>query len=329
MRFFLIVMCLLAMIATAWHAVFKGTGASYLHGAPQIEAIVQNGAATAAADATNAPVSVAASGRTVILSGYVHSQADRDALLAAVSQTRLATQVIDETALVAIADPFVLKAEKLADGTLSLSGNVPGAEVENEILAQARTLGAGANVRADLEIAGGVPDGDWVGFVTAGLAGLSHLSSGTLILQGRTGHLQGEAPDMAARNDALAAIVAAPMGPWSQNITGAPPPGGFRFSAVKMPDGGLVIEGHAPDAPTRDSIIATVDAASDQKTVGTLDIATGMPDPGWPDQVRSAVTVLGRATTGVLTVEGGVVSLSAEVETDEDMATLTSLADPS
>ncbi|MEM1160069.1 MAG: hypothetical protein AAGJ28_03985, partial [Pseudomonadota bacterium] len=328
MRFFLIVLCLLAMIATGWHAIFKGTPYKNMRGAPQIEAMVRDGATALVDAAADAPVAVSASGRTVILTGLVHREEDRQAVIGASGQTYLATRIVDQLSLVEIANPFVLQAEKSADGSLKIYGHVPGETAEAAILAHAKTVGNAAAISADLQIAGGVPDGDWTRFVTSGLTGLSHLNQGQLILHGRTGHLEGEAPDKAARDAALDAIISAPMGPWSQDIRGAPPDGGFLFSAMKMPGGGIAINGHAPDEETRDRIIAAAEAGSADELEGSLEIATGMPDLDWPDRVTASLAALGLATTGTLSVDGSAVSIKADVDTDEDRAEMAALIDP-
>jgi len=325
MRIFLIVLCLVAMIATGWHAVFKGTAVPYMSGAPQIARSIEKDVRATVAVVASGPVEVRVSGRNVVLSGSTASAGERDLILAAVRGVALVGTVTSDATAPETASPFMLVIEKSPDGALTLTGHVPDAATQSELLGAARAAAPEASVTADLVVVAGVPGGDWAGMVRSGLAGLTNLDAGTFALFDATATLSGQARDAGARDAAAAAIANAPMGEWTFDVGGVPPEGGFRFSAVKAPDGSITVDGHAPDDETRAVILLAAAARSEVPVGGGLEIATGMPDAAWPDRVMSGLTALDGAANGSLNVTGDTVSLIVVVTSQLDVPPLQAL----
>ena len=328
MRFLLIALCLALLVAAGWHATQVGTQRSGLRGAPQIQALVDRRVTDAIAGLAEAEISVRTDGRTVAVEGQLASRDTRDAALGAARSIGLVARVRNRLTVLETVSPFTLSVEKAPDGALRLDGYVPSRRLEDRILADAKRLSVGGQVSSNLQMAAGAPEGDWAGMVGSGLLALSHLASGRLQIADDTVTLSGDIPDAAAAHAASAAIAAAPMGEWTSDLTGAPPEGGFAFSAMKAPDGSMVVDGFAPDEETRTALLNHVERVSGQAVSGQIKVASGMPDPEWPARVMRGLDVLGQAGGGLLTINADGVSLAVDVETDADAERLSALADP-
>lgn len=322
MRFLLTLGLFVALVVLAWHAAFVGTDQSRILGAPQIETIVDAEVKAALDGPDFDRVTVKTDGRNVTLSGRITSEKMRKDILAAASEARLLGQLSDEMQVLTTAAPFTFMASKNRDGAIALKGYIPGRKVEDALLAEARTIAGGAPVSADLTLAAGAPDGDWQGMATSGLLALSKMTTGTLEMSDQTVLLSGEVPDQAAL-DAIGAMAnVAPMGDWTLNVGGAPPEDGFLFGAMKTADGDLFIEGHVPDADTKEELLSLVEELSGKPPTGDLQVATGMPDQAWPDRVKQGLRALLITESGMLSVNGREVSLSGDVMSDAERAAL-------
>ncbi|MEM7056510.1 MAG: OmpA family protein [Pseudomonadota bacterium] len=322
MRFLLILVLLAALCGLAWHTVKLGTNNSKALGAPQIQAIVDTGVKSAIADPALDAVTVMTDGRNVTLTGEVSSQAVRDAILARASQVYLLGRLTDNIEILSVASPFTFSAVKADGGAIELSGYVPRADVRDAVFADAESAADGAKVAGNVVLASGVPEGDWAALPRTGLKALAKMTSGSLKIVDKAVTLTGDARDKVAVDEIAALVAAAPMGEWWVDVTGAPPPEGFLFNAMKAPDGSILVEGHAPDDQTKTEILALAEALSGQPTAGDLTVAAGMPDADWPSRVKQGLEALQAMDNGVLSVAGLDVSLSGVVQTDADRARL-------
>ena len=322
MRFFCIVLCFLALIALIGHALLQGTDLPFVRGAPQIQAQVARSAKTAAASlGTTIPIQLQIHGKTVIVRGPAQSEQQRDQILAAVRAVPLVARVHDGMTVLPLASPFRFRAEKSIDGAISLSGHVPNQATEERLVAAANAAGSGAPITVELELASGVPEGDWPEMVEAGLEALSHLETGVMDISDTDGELTGAATDGASWEASDAALASSQFGTWRTEIAGAPPEDGYLFTAMKAPNGMLLIEGHAPDPDTRSALFAAAKDAAVNDVSGELAIAAGMPE-GWPERVVKGLLALGATSNGLLTVTPDTINLSGEVENETDMAVL-------
>lgn len=121
----------------------------------------------------------------------------------------------------------------------------------------------------------------------------------------------------------MAAVNAAPLGDWQVQINGAlPVVEDYAFSVMKIEDGSLILNGNAPDQATRDALLAAARSASSKQVSGEIRLADGMPAADWPESVMAGIAALQSSTSGLFEVIGNSVSLSAEVDSDDDLALL-------
>ena len=329
MRYVLIIFCAGLLVATAWYAVMRGLAEPFAYGAPQIEEKVDSAVRTAIAEVSGGEVTVDTDGRHVTLAGPVQSAEDRDRVLAAASDVPLLGRLTDAMEILPRATPFTFEASKTADGALTLGGHVPSRTAEEALLDAARAISSGTPVKAQLRLAAGAPEEDWNGMASTGMQALSRLVSGRFTLSDREAHLEGKVDSKDAADAILELVTSAPDGEWTTAIEGiAPLADPYIFRTLKTADGALVLEGHAPDDAQAQTLVAAVQALSDEPLTGGLEIARGMPGPDWPDLVKRGLGVLDRAESGLLEVSGNTVSLNVEVDTLEDEAALASVLDP-
>ena len=320
MRFFLIVLVLLALFATGWHAALQGTDRPHLRGAPQIQRSIHDEARRIAAAAVGEPVEVRTSGRYVTLGGLVESAGTRDRLIRQIVALPLVAGVIDETTVLDRAEPFTLAITKAPDGALTLKGFVPNRRAEDQVLAEARETGA--QVAADLRLATGAPDGDWTGMIATGLRAVAGMDHGTASFTDDRAVLAGQVADAAAAIAVETIAARAPMGRWTLEIVAAPPADGYQFTASKPTQGAVAIGGHAPDPATRRRLVAALSERTGRPIEGDLSIAAGMPGPDWPDRVVAGIAALAGLESGALEVHDDEVRLTGIVDTDEALAAL-------
>ena len=320
MRLVLILVCLAALVSTAWLAASRGLDAPFFGGAARIEAVTAERVRQALGGPA-APVEVSVSGRDVVVLGQVPSAEARDRIVAAVAAVPLVRRVVNRIALLPLADPFRLVVTK-SPGGLAISGNVPGRAAEQALLAEARAISPGG-VDADLDHAGGAPEA-WEEIARTGLQALAPLTEGRLELTGDAVAITGTAPDAGARAAALSAAEGAP-GTWQADIR---QPIAYAFTAMKTPDGAVIVGGSAPDAETRDALVGAAAKLTDLPVEGSIELAGGSPPPGWAGMVDRGIEALGRTADGLLTVTGTEVSLSGNVGSEEERAALMALLEP-
>jgi len=312
MRGFLIILCLGGLGALGWHALTIGTDRPYLQGAPQIASALDIGEGDGAGDGTGDGDARAGTGkrRETRLAGM-----DGIGGGGAMAKAHLVDRVEEGPADGARQAPYTFAAGREADGTLVLTGYAPDLAAKRAIEAAARRLAGDAELRHDIRVAPGAPEGDWTGMVRTGLAALAATDTGRLEISGLDVTLRGASGDPVALEAAKAMVAAAPAGRWTTEITATVPEGGFVFRAMKTADGTIVVEGHAPDPATRDRLLATIETMAGQPVSGTLEIAAGMPDPGFPGRVERAVAALLVTEQGLVSVSAGGVRLTGDVET--------------
>ena len=327
MRIFLIFLVLLALFATLWHALFKGSPLPYLQGAPQIEQRIHRAALDVMTEIGGYPVEIRTRGRDVVLTGPVESAEKRDQLVARIGALPLVRSLTNDLTVLDMAIPFTLEIVKAPDGAVAVRGHVPSRRVEDRLMAEARDAGGTAGATFELKLAAGAPEGDWWGMVSTGLRALSVLNHGRLAISGADAALSGEAPDAEAEARVAEVVDGAPMGNWMQDISAARPPGGFLFLVTMPPEGDLTVEGNAPDEATERRLLAMAAATTGRAASGSLHLANGMPGSDWPRLAMAGLTALAAAEAGTLELRDRQVRLQATVDTDADKAALEALMD--
>ena len=322
MRAFLIVLSLLALFATGWHAAFQGTTNLHMKGAPQIEREIHRAAIAIVAGAGGDPVEVRTSGRHVVLTGAVESPGKRDMLVSRISALPLVSRLSDNMTVLQRADPYTLEIVKAPDGAMTISGFVPNRRIEDRLLAEARSVSGRAGLSARLDLAAGAPAGNWAGMVSTGLEALDGLNHGKLAIENDTVELSGEAVDDIAEANVQDIVASAPMGNWSTALTQGPPPDGFLFAATKPLEGPVTIWGHAPDESMQVQLLTSAGDLLDRRILGTLKIAIGMPGPGWPDEAINGLEALAYVEKGRIELREWAMRIEGTVDTDADYAAL-------
>ncbi|MEM9062088.1 MAG: OmpA family protein [Pseudomonadota bacterium] len=302
----------------------RGTPQQWMLGAPQVEALVDGGARTAIDGRSTHPITITTDGRNVRLDGVVNSEAERQDIVAAVQQTPLLVTLDAALRVLPRAEPFEFKVEKQPDGAIVLSGHVSNEVTRERLLARARTLSDGGAVSDQLILASGEPDAGWPDLAQTALEVLEHLRDGVVSATNMDAVIAGTAPDLESAQEAVSIANATPHGSWSVQIFGAEPAvDDFTFSAMKTDDGAVILDGSAPDLETREQLLQAAAAITEQTVGGTIDLADGARTPDWPETAKRGIAALELVANGLFVTDAeGSATLTAEVETDDDLARL-------
>jgi outer membrane protein OmpA-like peptidoglycan-associated protein len=210
-----------------------------------------------------------------------------------------------------IIDPYVWRAQKSANGTVTIGGFVPTEGLRRILLTRA---GAGAVDTSNL--GAGFPDG----FITGTLAGidaLQMLNEGTLGFDGRTWSLTGQVaatPDRLAVEAALRANV--DTANWRvaiQALNAAPVAAPYRWMATKAADGKVSLSGYV----TTTELKSFVEVRAGDVALDTTEIASGEP-AGFTADVLAGLEALGHLASGTVKYEDGAWTLAGTPRTAAD-----------
>ncbi len=126
-------------------------------------------------------LSIQVDGRDVTLVGTALSEEDRAGAIAAASATRGIRHVADRITVAPLLKPFVFRIARNADGSVTVSGGVPAPDQINRILDLARA-GFGRDLRAQLRVARGAPEGDWFAAVRLAIEITGLIEQGEAVL---------------------------------------------------------------------------------------------------------------------------------------------------
>jgi OOP family OmpA-OmpF porin len=266
-------------------------------------------------EAGEAWASIALDGRNVRLSGSAPNEG-------AQTQAREIAQSIwgvrgvdDNTELLALADPFLWRAERTSEG-LSLSGNIPSSDARSELEAAASRFLDGVTVSADdLTAARGVPDlGQWSAGTAFALEQLSKLENGVASLENLDLSISGVAPSSEAYEEITAALQDLPAGlTLVQNRIEIPAVSPHRFGAERG-DGRLTLTGFAPSFDARQSVLSEAQRLFPNAELDAeVRIARGPVDADvWGEGVRYLLAQLARLRTGSGEIVDNAISVSGE-----------------
>lgn len=331
MRLLLVMLCIALMGATAWHAVRMGTDENNFAGAPQIERKVDEGTRAAIGGVAGPEVTVETDGRNVTLAGLVAGETKRDEILAAAGETYLLGRLTDRMEVLETVSPFTFSVERAADGRLELAGHVPDRTSEDSVLAEARAIAGGADVQSDLILAAGAPEpaGGWAAIVGTGITALSAMEEGRFVLNDLDAKLTGRVSGKAAADVVDEVVARAPDAAWMVELEGAdPPPPAYRFSAMKTADGSVILDGLAPDEETVKLLRMAASEVGSREAEGELEAAGVPADSAWSERVLKGLVALSRTESGLLLVSDMDLALTADVDTNDDLAALMSVTEP-
>lgn len=217
-------------------------------------------------------------GRDLTLSGTAPSEEAAAAALGIADNAYDVRIVNDTTDLLAIASPFLLKAEK-TDGKVTLTGNVPSDDMRTEIVEAAKAAAPDATVEDQMVLARGAGEGfgELSKFSIGQLAGLT---TGVASLSDADVSVTGVASSFDTYDATLAALAGSIPGGGSvveDNIT---PPTAAPYRWMADYDGkAIALSGFAPDADTRSAIETSVkEQVPDAEVTNNIRIAAGAPD---------------------------------------------------
>ena len=184
----------------------------------------------------------ALSDRTALLSGAVESETAASAALASVAGAPMGDWTTQIEGLLSLADPFVLRALKTADGAVVLAGNAPDAAVLTRLTEAAQSLSE-EPLTGELTLARGMPAQNWPDRVTQALEALGKAESGLLEVSGDTISLSIEVDTIEDR-DAIEVVLDES---WVVEITVLNPPPPADMSIELRPDGKMFAGGRLPE----------------------------------------------------------------------------------
>lgn len=154
-------------------------------------------------------LSIQIDGRDLTLVGTALSPEDRAGALAAAAATPGIRRVVDRMTVAPLLKPFVFRAARAADGTVTLSGGAPAPEPLDKITMLARAVFA-AKLDLQLRIARGGPEGDWFAAAKLAVEMAALIEQGEAVLTDRRLVVTGRVASDGAL-DAVAAALARSM----------------------------------------------------------------------------------------------------------------------
>lgn len=326
MRFFGVIVCLIALILTGYSAI--------TYQAPKIQDDILVRTEQALADMAIDPIDIIVDGRHVTLRGTIGDDKNHEELLRVAGEVWGGLGPVDELERLTVIAPYRFEATKDPEGHTVIEGLAPNAELRDQIEGDAKAIfGEDADVRIDL--AAGAPDGDWRNIAGLGMDALATLRQGKLLIVDQDLSLIG---DVVESSDVEAVDIFADAVPegfiWTNELSipnqseaaagpdqttaeptatiGAIEP--FTFKIIKNTDGSMNISGFAPDEATRQIMIDQAKSvAVDRPIISDIRIAEGMPDEGWPDLVFAGFGAMAQVEAGEYEVIGSDVSFNGDV----------------
>jgi OOP family OmpA-OmpF porin len=161
-------------------------------------------AATGVADDAIHRVETGVAGRDITVRGIADSEAERDALIAALDAVEGRRVVRDEIEVLETVSPYTLSAQR-EDGVKKLAGHIPHERLRSRFSAlEADGVG-------DLTLASGAPE-NWATAAEGAITALAPLDRGQMALQDSTVKLTGLARGPQEREAALASLAGLPDG---------------------------------------------------------------------------------------------------------------------
>lgn len=210
-----------------------------------------------------------------------------------------------------VADPYVWRAQKSANGGINFAGFVPTAQLKRYLATH-----AGAGVVDGTALGAGAPEG----FMLAAIGGLDALlamDEGTLSLSGGNWSLTGKVTATADRHAVEQALQAATdASGWHlaiQAADAAPIVSPFVWSAVKAADGSYALSGYVPTEELRRTAAARLDGTVADKTL----VGSGEPE-GFAADTLAGLDALLHLQSGEVKFDGKAWSISGQPATAAD-----------
>lgn len=250
-------------------------------------------------------------GRDLTLTGLAPDEESREEALSLARNVYGVRDVRDTSVLLPEEKPYRLSAEKTRDGII-LSGFVPNESARADIISTLTGLLPGIALSDQMNLARGAPTG-LVSLAGYGMSVFSRFSTGSMTITDRTMDISGQALNPDDHEAALEALSMVPPSAGivsSVEITPAAAIGDYSWSATKAAEG-IVVSGYAPDGGIREAIMAR--AGGGARAEDRMRIAAGVPDSvDWMAGAETALSALGKMTSGTVSITGGTLDVSGE-----------------
>ncbi|MEM8877960.1 MAG: OmpA family protein [Pseudomonadota bacterium] len=283
-----------------------------------IEADLASRTNAALVEAGEVWASIAIDGRDVSLTGSAPNEAAKTQAREIAQSVWGVHEVNDNTELLALADPFLWRAERDA-GTLSLSGNIPSAEARGGLEATANQLFEGVTLNSDgLTAARGVPDlAQWTAGTEFALEQLAKLEAGVAALENLDLTLSGIAPSPEVYEEVLGALETLPDGiTLAENGIEIPTVSPHRFT-VEREEGRLNLTGFAPSFEARAVAVSEADRLFPEASIESdIAVAGGGVDAGrWSQGATYLLGQLARLRVGNGEISDNSITVTGEAAT--------------
>jgi OOP family OmpA-OmpF porin len=236
--------------------------------------------------------------------------------------------------------PFTFSVVKQADGSFRLNGFAPDEATRTALIEQAKALGGGKPVVADIQVADGMPDQGWPSLVQAGISAMQDMETGRfdvvdndvsfssdlgtaaeeeVRLEGSQGATAAAAPEAPADDARALDAALAPAG----SDAGHPAP---QLTVDKVEAGSWSVRGQVPDRQSQATVVAAVrDRAGSEPVEVELDLTGADPDADWLTFATDRIKTLDVVLAGRLRLENDQAHLIGVVENLEDVEPAESL----
>jgi OOP family OmpA-OmpF porin len=259
-------------------------------------------------------------GRDVTVMGVALSLEEKGKTLAQVRREEGVRALVDATAAVGVAMPFVLTLERKG-ALVTMSGNMPVTGAREALQAAIRLLGLEAADQTSF--AAGAP-ANFLELAQFAARRLAELDPGKATLSDASLAIAGEARGDADYEKALAAVNAPPAGGRIASAEIAPPRvSPFVFSAAN--GGGMIaLSGHIPSNDLRAAIVERAAAIGAGAAVSdATHAAAGAPAGDFAAAAAFALTELGKLDQGKVALIDAKVTIEGQGRENVDAATIT------
>ncbi len=259
-------------------------------------------------------VQVLINGRDLTLTGLAPDEDSRTEALSIARGVYGVRDVADASVLLPEEKPYLLSAEKTANG-ITLSGFVPNEAARAAIVSTLTGLLPGIALSDQMKLARGAPAG-LVPLAGYGMTAFTRFSTGSLNITDGSMRVTGEALNPDDHEAALATLSSVPASAGvvsGVDITPAAANGSYRWSASKGA-GGIVVNGYVPDADVREAIMTRAGSAGGDLVVDDrMRFATGVPDGvDWLAAVEVGLFALEQMTEGTVTITDKTLNVSGD-----------------
>lgn len=262
--------------------------------------------------------SVGFDGRDGVLVGSASEDGDPSRALQIAAAVWGVRAVDNRATLIEKAEKYLWSAQKV--GTkIRVGGYYPNQTLHRDIIAAAKSALPGLEVEDVMKPARGAPDRDvWLSGIGFGLKQLARLKTGKVELEGTSLSIEGEtdtSPDYQAVETALASAL--PGGVKLREEKVLPPViSPYRWLARIVSEKEVLIEGFAPNARTRQDIVAAAKKAFPTHNISDrMLIGSGEPRR-WLPMVTGALESLGKLVEGTAEIRDVKASVKGVALTD-------------